>query len=137
MKTRYNFLQSSFKQNIIDYNSMEATGWLFKRMSLLGPCGFKLHGIFILFYQIFVSHVSSKENIIFISFLKKIWRYDDVTTAFWQNQIIVIVDSIFLKCLNRVLCHVNGGFYPQQRLRSFEKDIKNRYFLYHGFPLLL
>ena len=57
---------------------MEATGWLFKMVSLLGTCGFKLHGIFILFYQIFVSHVSSKENIIFISFHKK---YDVMMTS--------------------------------------------------------
>ena len=72
---------------------------------------------------LFVSHMSSKENI-FISFHKKVWHYVYVTTALWQNQIIVIVDSIFLKCLNRVLCHVNGGFDPQQRLMSFEKDKK-------------
>ena len=52
---------------------------------------FKLYEIFILFYQVFVCHVSSKENIIFISFHNKIWRYDDVTTVLWQNQIIVII----------------------------------------------
>ena len=51
---------------------------------------FKLYEIFILFYQVFVCHVSSKENI-FISFHNKIWRYDDVTTVLWQNQIIVII----------------------------------------------
>ena len=44
----------------------------------------------ILFYQIFVSHMSSKESIVFISFHNKTWRYDGVTTALWQNQIIVI-----------------------------------------------
>ena len=79
---------------------MEGTGWLFKMVSLLGAFSFKLHGIFSLFYQIFVCHESSKESIIFISIHNKIWHYDDVTTALWQNQIIVIVYSIFFKCLN-------------------------------------
>ena len=72
-------------------------------------------------YQTFVCHVSSKEIIIFISFHNKIWRYHDVTTVIWQNHIIIIVYFIFLKCLNKMLCLVNGGFYPQQRLTSFEK----------------
>ena len=90
----------------------------------------------ILFYQIFVSHMSSKESIVFISFHNKTWRYDDVTTALWQNQIIVILYSIFLKCLNIVSCFVSGGFYSQQRLMSFGKT-KTRYFLYHVFLSLL
>ena len=100
---------------------MKATGWLFKMASLLGACGFKLPGIFMIFYQIFVSHVFSKESIIFISFYSKILRYDDVTTALWQNQIIVIVYSIFLKCLNKVSYLVNAGFSSKQGLMSFEK----------------
>ena len=57
----------------------------------------------ILFYHVFVFHVSSKESIVFISFHSKKWRYDDVTPALWQNQIIVITDSIFLKFYIR--CH--------------------------------
>ena len=79
-------------------------------VSLLGACGFILHGIFILFYQIFVWHVSSKESIIFISFYNKIWLDDDVTTALCQNQIIVIVYSIFLKSLNKVYAFWMGDF---------------------------
>ena len=59
-------------------------------VSLLGAGRFKLHGICILFEQIFVCHMSSKESIVFISFHNKTWRYDGVTTALWQNQIIVI-----------------------------------------------
>ena len=89
---------------------------------------------FILFYQIFVCHVSSKENIIFVSFYNKIWRYDDVTTALWQNQIIVIVYSICLKCLNKVLHFVNGGFFPQQRLMSFEKKHKKQILVVSCLP---
>ena len=71
-------------------------------VSLLGECGFKLHGLFIVFYQVVVCDVFSKESIIFISFHKKVWRYDDVITISWQNQWIIIVYSIFLKCLNEV-----------------------------------
>ena len=56
---------------------------------------------FHLFYQIFVCHGSSKESIMFILFHNKIWLYDDATTAIWQNQIIVIAYSIFLKGLNK------------------------------------
>ena len=90
-------------------------------VSLFWACGFKPNT------PIFVFHVSLKESIIFISFYYKIWRYDDVTSALLQNQIIVILCSIFLKCPNKVWCLVNGGFYPQHRLTSFEKNIKNRY----------
>ena len=79
---------------------MESTGWLLELVSLLA-CGFKLHGIFTLFYQIFVCRVCSKENMIFIAFYKKIWPYDDAITALWQNQIIIVY-SMFLKCLNKV-----------------------------------
>ena len=71
-------------------------------VSLLGECGFKLHGLFIVFYQVVVCDVFSKESIIFISFHKKVWRYDDVITISWQNQWIIIVYFIFLKCLNKV-----------------------------------
>ena len=137
-KTRYSFLQSTFKQKIIYYNNMQDAGWLFQMVSLLWAWDYKLHGILIFFYQIFVCQVSSKESIIFISFDNKIWRYHDVTTALWQNQIIVIVYSRFFRCLNKVLYLVNEEFYPQQKLMSFEKkNIKNRYFLYYIFPLLL
>ena len=66
------------------------------------------------FHQIFVCHVSSEEVLFLSQFHNKIWRYDDVTTALWQNQVIAIVYSIFLKCLNKVLCLVNGGVYQQQ-----------------------
>ena len=51
---------------------MVAIGWPFKMVSLLGACGFKLHAIFIPFYQVFVRHVSSEESITFISFHNKI-----------------------------------------------------------------
>ena len=45
----HNFLQSTYKQKTIYYTNMEATGWVFEMVSLLGACGFKPHGIFILF----------------------------------------------------------------------------------------
>ena len=32
-----------------------------------------------------------------------------------------IIYSVFLKCLNKVSCLVNGGFYPQQRLMFWKK----------------
>ena len=92
---------------------MDATEWLFELVSLLGAC----------ILLIFVCHIFSKESIIFISFHNKTWRYDDVTTTLWQNQITVIVYSIFLKCLNKVPCLENGGFYPPQRLMCFEKNV--------------
>ena len=113
---------------------MEATEWLFEMVPLVGGCGFKLHWTFIFFYQIFVCHPSSKESIIFISFHKK---YDYVTTALWQNQIIGIAYSIFLECLNKVLCAVNGGFYPQQRLMSFEKKHKKQILLVSCLPIVV
>ena len=43
---------------------MEATVWLFEMVSLLGAFGFKLGEIFIVFYQIFVCHVSSKLTVL-------------------------------------------------------------------------
>ena len=109
-------------------------------VSLLGECGFKPNTPFMEFPSCFIKvlyAMSSKESIVFISFYKKIWPYNGAITALWQNQIIVIVCSIFLTCLNKVQCFVNGGFYPQQRLINFEKNIKNRYFLCHVFPLHL
>ena len=136
-ENKVEFLQSSLKQKIIYYTSMEATGWLFEMVSLLGVCSFKLHGIFILFYQIFVWHVSPKESIIFISFHKIIWRYDDVTTALWQNQMTVISYSVFLKCLNKVLCLVNRGFYRQQTLMRFEEKHKKQILLVSCVPIVL
>ena len=84
------------------YTNIKDTKLLFEMVSLLGACGFKLHGLFILFYQVFVCDVFSKESIIFNSFHKKVWRYDDVITISWQNQGIIIVYCIFLKCLNKV-----------------------------------
>ena len=47
------------------------------------------------------------------------WRHHYII----QNQITVIVYSIFLKCLNKVPCIVNGGFYPPQRLMCFENNV--------------
>ena len=96
-------------------------------VSLLGECGFKPNTPFMEFPSCFIKvlyAMSSKESIVFISFYKKIWPYNGAITALWQNQIIVIVCSIFLTCLNKVQCFVNGGFYPQQRLINFEKNIK-------------
>ena len=51
---------------------MQDAGWLFQMVSLLWAWDYKLHGILIFFYQIFVCQVSSKESIIFISFDNKI-----------------------------------------------------------------
>ena len=100
-------------------------------VSLFWACGFKPNT------SIFVCHVSSKEIIIFISLHNKIWRYDDVTTVLWQNWIIVIVSSIFLKCLYKVWCLVNRKFYPQQRLMSFEKKHKKQILLISCLPIVV
>ena len=104
-------------------------------VSLLGECGFKLHGLFIVFYQVVVCDVFSKESIIFISFHKKVWRYDDVITISWQNQWIIIVYSIFLKCLNEVSWEILYA----TKINVFwkKKQTKRRYFLYHVLLLLL
>ena len=89
--------------------------------SLLGACGFKLHGIFIFFYGVFVCHVSSKESIMFISFHNIIWRYVDVTTALLQNQIIVIVYSIFLICLKSGVMSFELGILSTTKVNVFWK----------------
>ena len=71
---------------------------------------------------------------LFISFHNKIWRYDDVTTALWKNQRIVIVYSIFWNCPNKVSCLVNGRYYPQQRLICFEKKKNKKQILLVSCP---
>ena len=109
-------------------------------VSLLGECGFKPNTPFMEFPSCFIKvlhAMSSKESIVFISFYKKIWRYNGAITALWQNQIIVIVCSIFLTCLNKVWCFVNGGFYPQQRLINFEKKHKKQILLVSCLPIVL
>ena len=70
-KTTYNFLQSTYKQKIVFYTNIEATGWLFKMASLVGACRFKLHGIFILFYQIFVVTCLQKKVLFLFHFVIK------------------------------------------------------------------
>ena len=81
---------------------------------------FKLYEIFILFYQVFVCHVSSKENI-FISFHNKIWRYDDITTVLWQNQIIVIIVKS-----GKICAIYKSLFVPSTSLRcTWLSDVEN------------
>ena len=77
-KTSYNFLQSTYKQKIIFYANIEATGWLLKMVSLVGACRFKLHGIFILFYQIFVVTCLQEKVLFLFHFITK---YDVVMTS--------------------------------------------------------
>ena len=85
------------------------------------------------FYQIFVCHVSSKESIILISFHNKIWRYDAVTTALWQNEIIVIVCSIFLKCLGVVPCE--WGILSTTPIDEFKKKHEKQKLLVSCLPI--
>ena len=99
-------LKREIKQKIIYYTNMEDTGWLLEMVLLLGVCGFKLHGTFILFIK-FLYATCLQKKALFFSSHNKIWRYGDANTALWQNQIILIVYSIFLKCLNKLLCLVN------------------------------
>ena len=89
--------------------------------SLLGVCGFKLHGVFIFFFRVFVCHVSSKESIMFITFHNIIWRFVDVTTALLQNQIIVIVYSIFLICLKSGVMSFELGILSTTKVNVFWK----------------
>ena len=84
-KTRYNFLQSTFKLKIIHYTNIEAKGWLLEMISPLEACVFKLYEIFVFSNQIFLCPMSSKEIVAFISFYDKLWRYDDVTTALTKS----------------------------------------------------
>ena len=107
-------------QNYIIYYPNKTTGGHIWKAITLGACVFRL------------STPSDNQNIII--FYNKI-SHDKVTTALQQNQIIVIVCPLFLKCLNRVWCLVNREFYLQQRLISFEKKIN--ILLYYVFPLLL
>ena len=108
-------------------------GGTFER--LLRACGFKPNTLWLWFLP---DLYDLPESMNIIWFHNKIWRHDGVTTALWQDQIIVVVCPIFFKCLNKLWCLVNRGFYPQQRLiKSFKKKIKKKYFLYHVFPLLL
>lgn len=83
-----------------------------------------------------VLHVFQK-SITFISFPKKMWRYDDVTTGLRQNQMISIAYSIFLRCINKVLRLLNGGFYRQQRLISFETKHKKQILRVSCFPIVV
>ena len=85
------------------------------------------------FYQVFVCDVFSKESIIFISFHKKVWRYDHVITISWQNQGIIIVYCIFLKCLNKVSWEI---LYTT-KINKFWKKKKKKEILLVSCPLIV
>ena len=54
---------------------MEAAGWLFKMMSLLGACAFKLHGIFTRFL---CATCLQKKYYFYLNFITK---YDVMMTS--------------------------------------------------------
>ena len=82
-------------------------GGTFER--LLRACGFKPNTLWLWFLP---DLYDLPESMNIIWFHNKIWRHDGVTTALWQDQIIVVVCPIFFKCLNKLWCLVNRGFYP-------------------------
>ena len=93
----------------------------------------QLYGIFILLCQTFsMPYILHRYLISY-----KMWCHDDITTALLQNQIIVIVFPIYLKCRNKVWHLVEWGFYLQERLMSCEKKEKKQTLLVSCLPIVV